>query len=102
MRQSRAGLMMVGLLVAFFSLTRILLAGHAGRHGGSETSACQVERCALEADLATACPCDGQKNHGQFMNCVGQFLRENASKECRRQILRCASRSICGRRSAVA
>src|SRR5882672_3425417 len=50
------------------------------------------------AALAARCPCDGQKNHGQYVSCVVRFrnaLRKAGclSVEERRTIARCAARS---------
>ena len=58
------------------------------------------------AALAARCPCDGQKNHGQYMSCVvhfRNFLRKAGclSVEERRSIARCAARSTCGKLDAV-
>ena len=58
------------------------------------------------AALAERCPCDGQKNHGQYVSCVVHFrngLRKAGclTAEDRRTIARCAARSTCGKPDAV-
>ena len=58
------------------------------------------------AALAERCPCDGQKNHGQYVSCVVHFrngLRKAGclTTEDRRTIARCAARSTCGKLDAV-
>ena len=54
------------------------------------------------AEVATRCPCDGQKNHGQYVSCVVHMRNALRKAGClstdeRRTMARCAARSTCGK-----
>jgi hypothetical protein len=63
---------------------------------------CDAERCAAEAAIAAACPCDDAENHGAYVSCVADAAEGLVSEECRGAVVRCAARSACGKEGAVA
>jgi hypothetical protein len=63
---------------------------------------CEAERCAAEAAIAAACPCDSAENHGDYVSCVADAVEGLVSEECRGAVVRCAARSTCGKEGAVA
>jgi len=71
--------------------------------GRPDPSSCPAD---VGAALAERCPCDGQKNHGQYVSCVVHFRNALRKADClgveeRRSIARCAARSTCGKLDAV-
>ncbi|MGH7895055.1 MAG: hypothetical protein ACREQL_10315 [Candidatus Binatia bacterium] len=77
--------------------------GKGNRGGRPDPMTCPAD---IPAALAEHCPCDGQKNHGQYVRCVVQFRNALRKAGCldalaKRTIGRCAARSTCGKPSAV-
>jgi hypothetical protein len=63
---------------------------------------CQAARCAAEAAVNARCSCDAAVNHGQYVHCVARAVREiGVPPACRRDVVRCAARSRCGKAGAV-
>ena len=63
---------------------------------------CEDARCLFQQEITGRCPCEGNRNHGQYVKCVGQVIRELTKanpefKNCRGKMVRCAARSTCGK-----
>jgi hypothetical protein len=74
----------------------------AARNGDGLSARCEVERCAAQSAILGACPCQPTNGHQRYVRCVAQTLRrEGVSRTCRREILKCARHSTCGKRGPV-
>jgi hypothetical protein len=67
---------------------------------------CEDARCMFQAEITGECACDGFRNHGQYVKCVGAAVRRLTAanpdfKNCRGKLVRCAARSICGKEGFV-
>jgi len=92
-RRRRAGVWLpaMGGLAMAFGLA-------AGAHAKGQISPeCQAERCAAQAAIDTACPCDSASNHGKYVSCVAKTAKALISKKCKGQVVRCAAQSTCGK-----
>jgi len=63
---------------------------------------CEAARCAVQAAVNTACPCDQATNHGQHVSCVAHVVKDLSRQglvptNCKGKVKRCASRSTCGK-----
>ena len=83
------------------------------RGNGSE---CETARKTVQAEIDTACPCDGPGAHADHVRCVTKKLRELSAcvpdasgkrscgpmpRACAAQVRRLASRSACGKPAAM-
>jgi len=91
MRASRA-------LAVLLVLPSVALA-HRGR---PVPVACPAD---VAAAIAAACPCDGARNHGEYVRCVvrtrNALRRAGCVSDAQQGVGRCAARSTCGRPQAV-
>src|SRR5262249_34866738 len=67
---------------------------------------CEPARCALQTALETECPCAAATNHGQHVSCVAHVVKRLSDNgtvppTCKGKIVRCASRSTCGKTGFV-
>lgn len=67
---------------------------------------CENARCMFQQEVDQGCPCSEQKNHGQYVKCVGKIIRRLTSEHpefgnCRGKLVRCAARSTCGKEGFV-
>jgi hypothetical protein len=65
---------------------------------------CEPARCAVQAAINQACPCDGPqfKNHGRYVSCVAHVVKRLSKDgtiptKCKGKIKRCAARSTCNK-----
>ena len=66
---------------------------------------CDASDPVTAADIAAAraavklnCPCDGFKNHGQYVKCAtGQAKGTLVNQSCTGAVVKCAARSTCGK-----
>jgi hypothetical protein len=75
--------------------------GHG--HGKPQPIPCPAD---VATAIATQCPCDAARNHGQFVKCVVHFRNSLRKSGCltdveRHTIARCAARSTCGKSSVL-
>ena len=88
---------LVGFTVpAVLALGVLVLAGRTPVAANDGTD-CEAARCAAQAAIDAACPCEDASNHGRYVRCVIRAAKENVPKECRGAVVRCAARSTCGR-----
>ena len=83
-----------------------LLASSAPVSAQDTELTCEDARCMFQQEITDRCPCEGQKNHGQYVKCVGGVIREITEanpdlKNCRGKLVRCAARSTCGKEGFV-
>src|SRR5262249_37443684 len=84
-----------------FTLTAgaIAVAAALSWPGGAKAQVdCDAERCAAQAQIDAACPCDQATNHGEHVRCVAAQVKSLVSKECRGKVVRCAAKSTCGKK----
>jgi len=58
---------------------------------------CEAARCAAQAAIDAACPCEDATNHGRYVRCVVRATKDSVPRECRDEVISCAARSTCGR-----
>ena len=90
--------MKIASLVASFALV-------VGVHPTWAAVDCEPARCAVQAAIATRCPCDSD-NHGRYVSCVAHVVRELAGAgtipiNCKGKVVRCAAKSVCGKEGFV-
>src|SRR5215831_18802584 len=78
-RKSAAWLPVVGGLAMAFG---VAASAHAKDHPQISPE-CQAERCAAQAAIDAACPCDSAKNHGKYVSCVAKTAKALISKKCK-------------------
>ncbi|HJQ83826.1 MAG TPA: hypothetical protein VKA21_07115, partial [Candidatus Binatia bacterium] len=73
----------------------------AHRRGRPERVSCPTD---VAAAVAERCPCDGARNHGQYVLCVARYAAALRKARCIADawsFTRCAARSTCGKSTAV-
>ena len=100
------------VLPALILAALVPVPAHA-RHGAAE---CESARQAAQAQIDTACPCDGARAHGSYVRCVNKKIRDLAAckpgpdgtrscgpipRMCTGRMRRQASRSACGKPAAM-
>ena len=86
--------MIVGLML-------IVILGASSVHATVRADPCDAARCAVQATLGSACPCNGT-GHGSWYKCMVKQIKQLSAQgklpaKCVRKLLRCASGSTCGR-----
>jgi len=81
----------------------LLLPGVAAAHRGRPAPVpCPDD---VVAAIAEQCPCDGMRNHGQYVSCVVRYRNALRRSDCLddtlRSLVRCAARSTCGKPAAA-
>jgi hypothetical protein len=64
---------------------------------------CEPARCAVQAAVDAACPCDAATNHGKHVSCVAHVVKDLSRQglvptNCKGKVKRCAARSTCGKK----
>lgn len=67
---------------------------------------CEAARCAVQAAIDQACPCDQASNHGRHVSCVAHVVKRlsrdgTIPTNCKGKVMRCAARSTCGKSGTV-
>ena len=80
--------------------------GQGHSPGGRGRAACDAARCTAQATIDENCACDTAANHGDYVKCVAHALEQMAvagtvPRPCVGRIIRCASRSTCGKAGTV-
>ena len=93
------GLQRVLLLCTILALPTSAWAKDGGK---SDRGSCPAD---VDAAVAAQCPCDSQRNHGQYVGCVARYGNTLRKAGCRMgtalRMIRCAALSTCGRPGAV-
>jgi len=68
---------------------------------------CEPPRCLVADRIANQCPCDGAVSHRSHVQCVSRVARDLVRSKalpsaCKGAVVRCASRSTCGKPEAAA
>lgn len=86
----------LGLMVAA-TLGFLGLSVSGVRAACSDPAAAELVR----AQIASECVCSAATNHGQYVKCVGQHVRQAVANglptNCKGAVMRCAARSTCGK-----
>jgi hypothetical protein len=67
---------------------------------------CGGVRCSVQEAVDLACPCATAASHGRHVRCVAHVVRQLVAdgavpRACRRELVRCAARSTCGRKAGA-
>ena len=93
------GLQRVLLLCTMLALPA---SASAKDHGKPDRGSCPDD---VAAAVAAQCPCESQRNHGQYVSCVAHYGNTLRKAGCRMEsalrMVRCAALSTCGRPAAV-
>ena len=63
---------------------------------GEISAECQAARCAVQAQIDQACPCDTAQSHVAYVNCVLPLVIRLVPIQCQVQVFNCAANSTCG------
>src|SRR5262249_55722457 len=63
---------------------------------GEISAECQAARCAVQAQIDQACPCDSATSHVAYINCVLPLVIRLIPIQCQVQVFNCAVNSTCG------
>jgi hypothetical protein len=96
---------MFRIFSTFVAAVALALVATGARAQDTELT-CEDARCMFQGEVDARCPCSGNRNHGQYVKCVGQVIRELTAanpefKNCRGKLVRCAARSTCGKEGFV-
>jgi hypothetical protein len=85
-----------------FTVPALLALGVLALEGRTPVAAddgtdCEAARCAAQAAIDAACPCEDATNHGRYVRCVARAAKDNVPEECRDEVMDCAASSTCGR-----
>src|SRR5438876_902450 len=86
--------------------------GDEGGDGATRTGRCGSdpgdtdELASVRATAADQCDCAGAGDHGRYVNCVAHVadaaVRSGSlRKACRDSVMRCATKSVCGKKDSV-